>query len=860
MKKMCFIISLTLMFSALLPAEAGKERDGTIPVFPLNKNDLTLVSPAQPGTPFIKAGRKFALLADEGGSFEAWAYPLKLVRNFEFSFLTGTSTRPIQSRDIVHTVTITPEAAVLIYSYQSFTVKAVYFTPVKKAGAIILLQVLSNVPLTIVCGFIPELQPMWPAGIGGQYAFWNEELKAYLISEPTRRNHAMVGSPMASGMSYTPAHMLSDSPNEFKIEINNPDGYRQRFIPIILAGGKGERKDIEAGYKNLLADPEGFYLHNVDHYEELRSSTLRMRTPDKTVNLALEWAKIAFDQLIVDHPDLGMGMVAGLGAAGSGGRPGFGWFFGGDTYINSFSISAYGAHNTVKTLLAFTQKWQRKDGKMAHELSQAEGYIDWWQDYPYGYIHGDTTPYYIAAMFDYLRFSGDKEFIRESWDSLRKAFEWCLRTDKNRDGLMDNRAAGLGALEYGELTGIETDIYLGAVWVRASYAMSVLAETAGKKHYADKAAEVYDKAQKAFREKFWNPQQKFYAYAFNEENEHVREISPWNAVGLMWKLGEPEKSRDSLEKLGAAELTTDWGIRSISKHSRYFQPLNYNYGAVWPFLSSWVTAALYKHYLPLNAYPLLQATCRHTFDHALGSITEVFSGDLFTWPQEAVPHQGFSSAGVTLPAIRGLAGLEGNALQKTVCFMPQFPADWDQIEIENFKTGNAAFDFDYQRGLEDIHIQVKSDRAEGYTLQFGPVLGPLAQVEQMTVNGEIRDYDVINGPQTVQPIIHIPAEKKLEVEVRFKPGFEIIAPVPDTPLGYPDHGLKIISMDKQNDHLILEVEGLTGKEYFLKTSGNGQIADVQGGEFVPGGLRFQIPGEPSFSFQRHRIILSFKSI
>ena len=323
-------------------------------------------------------------------------------------------------------------------------------------------------------------------------------------------------------------------------------------------------------------------------------------------------------------------MVAGLGASGTSGRPGFGWYFGGDTYINSLSLSAYGAFETVRDILAFTQKWQREDGKMAHELSQAEGYIDWWSDYPYGYIHGDTTPYYIAAMYEYVKSSGDREFIKSSWSSLQLAYDWCLSTDANNDGLMDNKKAGLGALEYGALTGIETDIYLGAVWVRATLAMRELARIVDNKQYTEKAEKDYQLASRAFEKKFWDEDSRYYAYAFNSDGEFVKEISPWNAVGLMWQLGTPEHSRASLERISSAELITDWGSRSISLNSQYFQPLNYNYGAVWPFLTRWVTTALYTHHMPLQRLVPARATAGHTFNHGLGSITEVFSGRIIS--------------------------------------------------------------------------------------------------------------------------------------------------------------------------------------------------------------------------------------
>ncbi len=501
-------------------------QEGLIQEFEIKTHEMTLERLARPGTPFDKVGRKFAVLGDESGTFEAWAYPLKILRNFEISFFIGSSTRAIKAGDIVRFVSVSPEATILTYTYQSFTVKAIYITPVHEPGAIILLKVDTEEPLTIVCSFLPVLQPMWPAGIGGQFAYWNEDIKAYIISESTGKNHGLVGSPAASGLSYTPAHMLSDSQSEFQIELPDPKKVKDKFIPIYLAGGQGNREDILNVYKKLQESPEQYYLENFRHYLNLQESTLQIQTPEPELDLAFHWAKVAFDNLIVDHPTLGKGLVAGLGASGSSGRPGFGWFFGGDAYINSFSFMSFGAHKTVRNILAFTQKWQRDDGKMSHELSQAEGYIDWWNDYHYGYIHGDTTPYYITAMYDYMQKSGDVDFVKKNWESLKKAYSWCLSTDANGDGLMDNRSAGLGALEYGALTSIETDIYLAAVWVRASMAMQQMAEAVRDKALDRTTAQHFLLAKKAFEDKFWDKDSQFYVYAFNTEGEHVQEISP----------------------------------------------------------------------------------------------------------------------------------------------------------------------------------------------------------------------------------------------------------------------------------------------------------------------------------------------
>ena len=338
-KWLSFIILIILVVLFLNSAGA---MEALIPAFKLEPNDLELARGAQPHTYFDKVGRKFAILGYENGSFEAWAYPLKILRNFELSFLISSSTQPIQAADIVRCVSVTPEATTLTYTFQSFTVKAIYITSVDEPGAVILLDVDTTEPLTIVASFLPVLQPMWPAGIGGQYAHWDENLRAYLISEPTRKNHGFVGSPAAQGISYTPAHMLSDTPNQFKIVVEKAEDVRGKFIPIILAGGKGKREDVKSIYERLASNPEAQYRLALEHYRKLRADTLKVETPEKKINLAFEWAKVAYDNLVVENPDLGKGLVAGLGTSGTGGRPGFGWFFGTDSYLNSLSLIATG--------------------------------------------------------------------------------------------------------------------------------------------------------------------------------------------------------------------------------------------------------------------------------------------------------------------------------------------------------------------------------------------------------------------------------------------------------------------------------------------------------------------------------------
>jgi len=714
-----------------------------------------------------------------------------------------------------------------------------------------------------VAGFLPVLQPMWPAGIGGQYAYWDDKLKAYLISEPTRKNHGFIGSPAAQGISYTPAHMLSDTPNEFTIAVNDPAAVRGKFIPLVLAGGKGKREDVRAIYERIAADPTAVYLNALQHYRDLRQHTLRVQTPVQKLNLALEWAKVSYDNLRVDNSELGRGLVAGLGLSGTGGRPGFGWFFGTDAYLNSLSLLSYGAFGAAREALAFTQKWQREDGKMAHELSQAAGYIDWFKDYPYGYIHGDTTPYYIAAMSEYYANTGDLDFIRQSWPSLRRAYDWCLTTDADGDGLMDNSKAGLGALEFGSLTGIQTDIYLAAVWLRATYSMEQLARALGEEKQAARAAAEFKKALAAFEAKFWDSEAGQYAYAFNAGGQQVKELMPWCAVPLMWGLGDDLRTADTLEKMNSSALTSDWGIRILKNKSTLYEPLNYNYGAVWPFLTGYAATGLYRYNYCLQGYHLLMSNADHVFDNALGHVTELFSGDLHIWPQEAVAHQGFSVGGVVLPFVRGMLGLRGSAPQQSIILEPRFPADWSEVLIGNFRLGEETFDLSYKRGDAKIRLEVASRPGNSFQLNFAPALGLGTRIVRAALNGRPIDCNPPSIPQAFpQAAQFVVRPFKLTgrdiVEIEIEPTVEILPPAVESRVGDFDKGLKFIRLELDGKDLKVVVEGLAGQSYTLQITHGELVQEASGGILQGNQFTFRFPAANERRFVRQEIVLTLK--
>src|SRR5207247_5905913 len=163
--------------------------------------------------------------------------------------------------------------------------------------------------------------------------------------------------------------------------------------------------------------------------------------------------------------------------------------------------------------------------------------------------HADTTPWYLVAMADYVRSSGDTLFLRKSWKSVKQAYLWCLSKDTDNDGLMDLKGAGLGALEFGKLVGIYADVYTCGVWVQAVREMVVMAELMGERQTRATAEVQLVNAQRAFEEKFWVADLGIYSYGITENGVQVREKTPWSGVAMMFELQGADRPVKCLETL-----------------------------------------------------------------------------------------------------------------------------------------------------------------------------------------------------------------------------------------------------------------------------------------------------------------------
>jgi len=800
--------------------------------FTILENDIQLERQVSPQTYCESVGRKAAIFGYEQGIFETWVYPFKIASDLQFSVSIPAYNLFVTGTEIAKQIIVRPEMPSIIFSHDLFTIRWHLLTPLNDPGAIFLFDVDTYTPMELWISFRPNLIPMWPAGLGGQYTRWLDELNAYYIGEGSKNYVGIIGSPFAKKMSTTPGHHLPDEPMKFVIPVSQKLSV-ESYIPIIITGGiEGKDKAVRQFINLLNSVPEN-YQYNCDHFQQLRSDFMTITTPEPELNLAFEWAKVSLDKGLVDNPQLGQGLVAGYGGSGKTQRPGFAWFFGSDTSLNSLAINCYGDFKTTRQALTMLRDNQRQDGKIFHELTQSAALLNWFEDYPYGFYHAETSAFYIVAMHDYLIRSGDKDFIRESWNSIKMAYHYCLTADKDHDGLMENSAAGLAAMEVGDmLKQNRVDIYLAAIWLQALRCMIKLSEIFNERVLRKKCQQQFEKAHQSFLNIFVDNDSKQLNFALLTDGNKHTEQTVWQSIPLFFNLIDPELVESTLLQFASAEMSSDWGVRGVARKSHYYDPISYNNGSVWPFTTGYVATAQYKHHRAINGFHNLMANARLTWLDALGWHTELLSGEYCRPVSTSVPHQLFSATGIINPLVLGLLGLESNAISRKITFAPHLPMDWDELNVENYQCNGNWFDLHIKRSINKLLLQVTHRGQEPYRFSFSPAFALGTKIDSVFMNQQEHDFNLTNTPYDVHCCIDSELDRTLTIEIQYLQGIELSVPLPEISIGKRATGIKVIDCELKGKIYKITVEGLPGHEYHIYIKTGFSIQRVAGAEIM----------------------------
>jgi glycogen debranching enzyme len=825
-------------------------------------SSLELSRPVRPWEFLPVVGTRAALFGNEAGRMEAWAYPLKFLREFHLIFHEGDRVIPAES--LARTVIVRPESSTIVYSSDTFTVRETFLVPVKEPGALILLDVETEQPLEIEASFVRDFQLEWPAAIGGTYMSWDVNARAFVMGEETKRFVAVVGSPTAAEERQEYQTNYSQSQiNSFRLGVTNKG--KDKKIVVMTASVNG-RAEADTSYRHLAADYVRLLKESAEYYENYLRDTVSLTFPDTQLQQAYDWSRISELQGMVSNPFLGAGLVAGYRTSGESARPGFAWFFGRDSLWTSLAFNASGDFANTRTALEFVSKFQRDDGKIPHEIAQTASLIPWFKDFPYGYASADGTPLYIVAMDDYVTQSGDTTFAKEKWQSVWNAYQF-LRSTYDAQGFPQNFGIGHGWVEGGPLLPVRSELYQSGLGAEALRALANLAQITGKDDVSKELTQAFERQRSLVENAFWLAEKNRYAFALDKDNKPVDEASVLATVPMWFGLLDEKNAGQMISQLADSDHQTDWGMRIISNRATRFSGGGYHYGSVWPLFTGWASVGEYRYHRPLPAYENLRANALLALDGSLGHVTEVLSGDSYQPLSTSSPHQIWSAAMVVSPILRGMLGLTSDAKTATLTFAPHVPADWSAFSIHDARAGSARMDLSYARSADRITLTVNCSSTTPCPIEFSPAVSLRAQVFSVEMNGRPVAFRITANDEDQHVTTHVSASGKsntLTIRVRNDFGVSYESSLP--PLGSPSQGLRMLSesWSSNRDTLTMDIAGVAGGVYELTVWNPSQPATVEGGELLGaanGSAKVRVrfpPGEPG-EYAHGKIVFHFSA-
>jgi len=832
---------------------------------------MTLTRAARDWQFLDAVGPHSGLLGREDGVFEAWIYPLKLFRDFDLKFRLGDIV--LDGATLPRTIVVRPESASVHYVYDSFTACATWFTPVNDRGAIVAIEVNSFDPVAVEASFVPDVAWMWPAGMGDGYTQWDAQLKAFRFGSDRHGFFAIAGAAGASALATTYSADYS-AEHSAVISFGQPAKGKTTYR-FAMAASFENKEQAEALYRKLLAPGDTLVNEARDYYWRYLDSTVKLSLPDRDLQAAYDWSRISTLQGLVDEPFAGRGLVAGYNISSGSHRPGFSWYFGRDSMWTSLALNSIGDFATTRTALEFLMQYQRPNGKVPHEIAQTVKLIDWWKDYPYGTSSADGTPLFIIGFEDYVRTSGDVAFARDHWDSLWRAYQY-LKSTYGANGLAQNLHIGHGWIEggplrflpgqqpgvaEGELSG---ELYQAGVGAAGVEALARLAGAAGKPDIAATLAQEATQQRATIEMLFWSAQSNSYGYAVDAAGKLIDKASVLGTVPMWFGEFDQRKGDLFLNEMAGPAHQADWGMRITSQQDPFYSPTGYHFGSVWPLFTGWASVAGYRYHRASYGYLNLMANAQLGHDGSLGRVTEVLSGDYYTQLSTSTPHQIWSSAMVVTPLVRGLLGLEVDALKSSVTLAPHLPAGWNDFAIYNVKVGAASLDISYHRAGDDITLEVQRRGNGTVRVGFSPALSQRAKVLDAQVNGQKVSPSISTNENdqhaTVSTTI---SSDKTTIHLRVSGDFGIAYSFAAPADGAASSSLRIVSEQWNDAHngLQLQVAGVNGKAYEVP------IYNAPSGILVKGAvitkprtgmaLRIDFPASGANTYSTHTVTLEF---
>ncbi|MEA3286203.1 MAG: amylo-alpha-1,6-glucosidase [Candidatus Marinimicrobia bacterium] len=514
------------------------------------------------------------------------------------------------------------------------------------------------------------------------------------------------------------------------------------------------------------SNPQPEWIEKAENHRQNRISNrldkTRLNSDLQELNTAITWAHASLDALVMNQ--MGKGIYAGL--------PWFDDYWGRDVFISfTGAVLVSGQYEAARQILLTFADLQNVDesdpnyGRIPNR-AQPEDII---------YNTTDGTPWFVRSVWNYYRYTGDEEFLKQVWPAIRRATKGALKnwTDDlgrlrhaDADTWMDARGPDGPWSPRGDRA-----IDIQFIWRDQLEITKRLAVKFGDGGLQKEAQETLARLVRGL-EQYRSEKGGYLVDHLNADGSPDEQIRP--NVFLVSPLFHETCDWVSFKTL-APRLVTSKGVLSLSQEDanfhpyhhlpgRYVQDAAYHNGIIW----TWNSAATITQAIHFHQYHYAQALFDDLTDQilnrgAVGTIAELTDA----WPREGQYQlsgtfsQAWSVAEYLRSFYQDILGVQPDLSRSQMRIAPRLPNGMNEVSF-TVPLGPDLWEFEYENTETGFEVVIRRTLDQPIDLSFEllvnnnmPTLEFVwdqrdihlryeKQMGQWTVPGDYPDYQAMN--------------------------------------------------------------------------------------------------------------------
>jgi len=180
-----------------------------------------------------------------------------------------------------------------------------------------------------------------------------------------------------------------------------------------------------------------------------------------------------------------------------------------------------------------------------------------------------------------------------------------------------------------------------------------------------------------------------------------------------------DRARIVADHLMSDQLFSGWGVRTISRQDRGYNPIGYHVGTIWPHDNAIVAMGLARYGMKAQSVEIMTALYEASLFMDLHRLPELFCGFSRRAPGEgptlypvACSPQAWASA-TPFYLIKACLGMSFRPLEPRLRFIhPVLPPFLDRLRLADVHVGDALVDVLFERHDRELGVKVIRKRGE----------------------------------------------------------------------------------------------------------------------------------------------------